>query len=557
MRRIRWQLLIALGGLILVLGYLLGQAPSTTTPSEPEPIAGGIYREALIGMVSRLNPILDFSNQVDRDIDRLLYRGLLHFDSRGIPLPDIAESWAVSANATLYTFTLREDVLWHDGEPVQSDDVLYTFSKFKDPDFPGSEDLHEFWQEINIIRLDEKTIQFQLPEPFSPFLDFLSVGLLPEHLLRGVSAGELIEHPFNTQPIGNGPFRFHRFLLEDDTIIGVSLTAFPEFYEGTPYLDQVDFLFFPDEGRALEAYLGDHVQGIGQVSTGILDRVLEIPDLNLHSARLPRMGLVFLNLRHPEKTFFAEKDFRQALLFAINRQWIVDTIFSGQAIVPSGPIFPATWAYLDNLELFPFDPQRADTLLNDLGWKLPEGASIGNPEYIRQKDGATLSFNLVHSSDLLHTAIAEAIKENWMQAGIDVTLIAASGEELLSDYLEPRNFDAVLTDLDVGPYPDPDPYPFWHDTQIDTGQNYGGYADRNTGIWLEKARTISDLATRRDLYKSFQYRFQDQVPALLLYLPVYNYAIDAQIQGVTVGPIFDPSDRFGSILQWHIRFQRP
>lgn len=555
MHKLRWQLLIALGGILLVFGYLLGQAP-TPAPSEPEPLTGGTYREALIGMVSRLNPILDFSNQVDRDIDRLLYRGLLRFDSRGIPLPDIAETWAVSADATLYTFTLREGVLWHDGEPVRSDDVLYTFSKFQDPDYPGAEGLRELWQEIRIIRLDEKMIQFQLPEPFAPFLDFLAVGLLPEHLLRGVSAGELIDHPFNTQPIGNGPFRFQKFLLEEEMIVGVSLTAFSDFYERSPFLEQVDFLFFADEGRALQAYLQDHVQGIAQVGPGILGRVLEIPNLNLHSARLPRMGIVFLNLRHPEKTFFAEKEFRQALLHSINRQWIIDTIFSGQAIVPTGPIFPATWAHMQNLEPHPFDPQRAAALLNSTGWKLPEGAVLGDPEYMRSKDGIALTFELAYASDQIHTAIAQALRESWKQVGIDVTLTATSSEELLSGYLEPRIFDAVLTDIDLGPYPDPDPYPFWHDSQAETGQNYGGYIDRNSGIWLEKARTVSDIATRQDLYKSFQFRFQDQTPALLLHLPVYNYAIDAQIQGVSIGPLFDPSDRFNGILQWYIRFRR-
>jgi peptide/nickel transport system substrate-binding protein len=131
MRRIRWQLIIAFGGLVLLLGYLLGQSPIEESLT-PEPIAGGIYREGLIGMVSRLNPLLDSNNQVDEDIDRLLYRGLVQFDSRGIPQPDLAESWAVSADATLYTFRLRDDATWHDGEPVVSDDVIYTYSKFQE-----------------------------------------------------------------------------------------------------------------------------------------------------------------------------------------------------------------------------------------------------------------------------------------------------------------------------------------------------------------------------------------------------------------------------------------
>lgn len=556
MRNIRWQLLIALGGLILVFGYLLGQAPNQETTT-PTPISGGIYREALIGMVNRLNPILDINNQVDRDINAVLYRGLVRFDSRGIAYPDLAESWAVSEDATLYTFSLRKEAFWHDGEAIQSDDVIYTYSKFKDPDYPGPEDLKILWSEIKIIRLDDKTIQFQLPEPYSPFIDFLSVGLLPEHLLRGVSAGELIDHPFNVQPVGTGPFKFSRFLIEENSIIGLQLDAFEEFYEGRPYIDQMEFLFFPDEDSALQAYMDGEVMGIGQVSKDLLDRVLEIPDLNVHSARLPKIFMVFINLKDPQNSFFEEKLFRRALLQSINRQWLIDTLFSGQAVIATGPIFASTWAYLDTLQPWPFDVSEVNALLNDLGWELPEGVNPGSPEYIRKQDDRLLSFELVHASNELHTALAVTIRDSWKQVGVLVELVPVPAEDILTQYLEPRKYEAVLTEMDLSPYTDPDPYPFWHDSQIETGQNYAGFNDRNIGIWLEKARTTSDLATRTDLYKSFQFRFNDQLPALLLFSPIYTYAIDAQIQGVSIGPVYEPSDRFTNINNWHMRVRLP
>jgi len=556
MRNLRWQLLIAVGGLILVFSYLLVQAPTQETTSTPAPVSGGIYREALIGEVTRLNPILDFNNQVDRDINELLYRGLVTFDSRGIALPDLAESWAVSADATLYTFTLRKDILWHDGEPVQSNDVLYTFSKFQDTDYPGPADLQILWEEIKIVELDERTVQFQLPEPFAPFIDFLAIGLIPEHLLRGVSAGELIDHPFNTQPVGTGPFEFSQFILEGDKIVGVQLQAFEDYYDGRPYLDQFIFRFFSDKGTALQAYLAGEVMGIGQVSQDTLDRVLEIPTLNLHSARLPKMYVVFLNLNHPEKTFFDDKLFRRALMQSINRQWIIDTVLSGQAIVAPGPIFPSTWAYLDTLVPWPFDILEANSILSGLDWELPEGATPDTPEYLRKKDDVTLTFSLVHPSSRIHTSLAEAIAESWSQIGVQVQLVSAEPDEILTTYLEPRDYEAVLTEIDLSPFTDPDPYPFWHDSQVETGQNYAGFTDRNIGIWLEKARTTSDLATRTDLYKSFQFRFNDQLPAILLFSPIYNYAIDAEIQAVTVGPIYDPSDRFLNVLEWNIQVRR-
>ena len=94
MRNIRWQLLIAVGGIILVIGLLLGQTPDEQVGA-PQPVRGGSYTEALVGELNRLNPVLDFYNQPDRDVDRLLYSGLVRFDDRGLPQPDLAESWAV------------------------------------------------------------------------------------------------------------------------------------------------------------------------------------------------------------------------------------------------------------------------------------------------------------------------------------------------------------------------------------------------------------------------------------------------------------------------------
>jgi peptide/nickel transport system substrate-binding protein len=554
MRNLRWQILIAIGGLILVVGLLIGQSPESEY-SAPQPVSGGVYVEALIGNMMRLNPILDSFNQPDHDIDRLIFSGLLRFDSRGIPIPDLAE-WAVTADASLYTITLREDAVWHDGEPVTSDDVIYTFSKFQDPGYPGPQDLQDLWQQVNIIRLDERRVQFQLPEPFAPFLDYLTIGLLPDHLLRGVSVTELIDHPINLHPIGSGPFRFETYIVKDEEVVGVSLVAFQDYYEGPPFLERVDFLFYEDSQAAMEAYLLGEVQGIGQVDEDTLPEILETTSLNLHSMRLPKMGIIYLNLKDPENTYLAEKRFRQALLLAINRQWIINQAFNGQGVIPTGPMQPGTWAYTDSLDPYPFDPELAAQYLDTLGWELPTGAMPGTPEYVRTKDEQTLTLELVHPDSAFHTNVAQIIETYWEAIGIDVQLSASDTEELMEAYLQPRSFQAVLTDLNLSKYPDPDPYPFWHDSQTETGQNYSGFADRNISIWLEQARITPDFGRRAELYRSFQHRFQDQLPALLLFYPVYNYAIDAQIQGVSIGPLFDPSDRFNTVNEWYILTQR-
>ncbi len=555
MKKLRWQLLIALGGLILIAGLLFGQMPGAEVTA-PQPVRGGIYVEADVGTPVRLNPVLDSYNQIDRDLDRLIYSGLIRFDSRGLPKADLAASWAVSADGKTYTFAIRPDAIWHDGQPVSSDDVIYTFSKLQDPDYPGPADLHEMWKQIKVEKLDDRSVQFTLPEPYAPFLDYLSLGLLPEHLLRGVSAKALIDHPYNLHPIGTGPFRFDRFVTDGARITAISLAAFDKYYGEHPYLQGVEMRFYADFKGALDAFQAGQVQGLGRASEAELPPLLQDPKVSTYSARLPSAGIVFLNLKNPEKTFLADKLVRQALLLSINRQALIDRFLGGQASVAVGPILPGSWAFAAGLEPTRYDPDRAANQLTAAGYVLPAGAAPGSPEYVRAKAKLSLAFELAHADDPTHTSVAKAIQANWALIGVQVTLKPVSADTLLKGVLEPRQFEAALTDLNLSRYPDPDPYPFWHDSQVDTGQNYSGFVDRNTSIWLEEARTNPDISQRTGLYRSFQHRFLDQVPSLLLYYPVYTFAVDAQVQGITVGPMVDPSDRFASIGRWYLIVRR-
>ena len=556
MRRIIWQLVIALGGLLLVLGLLLGQTPDPEA-TFVQPVHGGSYAEGVVGTFNRLNPLLDRANQVDRDINRLLYGSLIRFNSFGDPVLELAESFSVSADATLYNFTIREDATWHDGEPVTADDVVYTFSKFVEEGFPASEDLKALWEDIEVVKLDEKNVQFQLPERFAPFMDYMAVGLLPDHLLRGADISDLIDHPFNLEPIGSGPFRFEGFQLDESrNVTGVSLTAFEQYALGEPFLERVEIRFFDTASSALQAYADGEVDGIGHVSPEILATVLSQPDLNLHSVRYPSTTIVFLNTQHPDKAYLREKDFRQALMMSVDRERMIGELLGGQGMVASGPILPGNWAFAPNLEPLPYNPAAAEELLAGLGWEIPAGVEAGSDEYVRSDGENQLSLRLTHIDDPLYAALAQMLQSSWENIGVRVELEPLPGSELVSEMLIPREFDAALTELDGSQLADPDPYSFWHDSQAETGQNYSGFDDRNTSIWLEQARVTPNKARRQALYRDFQFRFRDQTPALVLFHPIFSYAISSDIQGASVGPINDPSDRFANIKEWFLLVRR-
>jgi peptide/nickel transport system substrate-binding protein len=557
MRHLRWQILIAIGGLILVIGLLAGQAPEPSLGT-PQPVEGGVYTEALVGSILRLNPILDDFNQTDQDVNRLLYRGIVRFDSNGLPQADLADRIAISADARLYTVTLRSDAKWHDGTDVSADDVIYTFSKFQDAGYPGSTDLHEFWQAISIVRLDDLNVQFQLPEPYAPFLDYLETGLLPEHLLRGVRASELIDHPFNLEPIGTGPFEFESYLRDlDGTLLGVSLTAYDQFYLQRPFLERIEFRFYELESDALEAYKAGEVQGIGGLTINAVTEALAIPGLNLHSSRYPRSALVFLNTAHTEKAFLGEKEVRKALLLGTDRQKLVDQLLAGQALVATSPVLPGGWAFASEASAVSYDPRLAGEILDEADWLLPVGAAPGTAEFVRSReDGGLLSIRLTYLNSPVAQAVAEMLRADWRSLGFQVEMEPVSGSDALRSKLDDRDFDAILAEIDLSGFPDPDPYAFWHDSQAQNGQNYSSFTDRNISIWLEQARTTPDLERRSAYYRDFQIRFSDQVPAILLYHPIYSFGISAEVQGVSMGPITNPSDRYQNVADWFLLVRR-
>ena len=556
MRHLRWQLVIAILGMLLVGGLLAGKGQHAVEVSV-QPVRGGAYTEALIGTPHRFNPLLDSANPVDRDVDRLLFSGLSHFDAVGRPVPDLA-NWIISDDQLTYTFVLRADARWHDGQPVTSADVAFTVGLLQDPGYSGPADVAGLWHSVKYEIVNNQTISFTLPEPYAPFLDFTAFGLLPQHLLSGTTAAQLPNVPFNSAPVGSGVFKFVGLTADNGQVTGVRLTAFDGYRGPKPLLNDVVFKFYPNQDAALAAYKAGDVLGISHIDADHVDQALRLPTLGVYSSLMPQYSLIFLNLQNPDLPFFQDKRVRQALLRGLNRQNMVSQFLHGQGVVANSPILPGSWAFDAGLPSAVFDPEGAAKLLDNAGWVIPNGATPGTAGYVRSKGNQPLSFALTVPNDPLHQAIAKSAQQTWARLGVVVSLNAADPATLLDQVLTPRPriFDAVLVDLNLAGTPDPDPYPLWHQTQIDSGQNYGGFDDRISSELLEQARITADLDTRARLYYRFQSRFVDQVPALLLYYPVYNYGVDASVHGVQAGPLIEASDRLNTLANWSVVTRR-
>jgi len=408
MKRFRWQFIILGLALVAIALLLISQQQTSPQAGGVQPVSGGIYSEALIGSFERLNPVLDYTNQVDRDVDRLLYSGLIKFDDRGLPQPDLAESWGVSADGKTYNFSLRANAVWHDGSPVTSDDVIFTVDALRSDASPLPKDIKEMWKQVQLNTLDAKTLQFHLPEPFAPFLDYLTFGVLPKHILGGSSVEAMVNAPFNSQPVGTGPFQFKQFQSENGAIVGVELSAFEQYYNGRPYLDEVIFRYYPDVASAMAAYRSKGVLGISHIDEANLADALKEPGLNLYTGRLPSLNIILLNLNDKKLPFFQDAQIRKALLMALNRQRMVDSLRNGQAIVADGVIFPGTWAYYDETEKISYNPEKALETIKKAGYTFPaEGGQV------RAKDGVPFSFELAYADAPGFAELAQQIADAW------------------------------------------------------------------------------------------------------------------------------------------------
>lgn len=512
---------------------------------ETVPARGGHYVEAVVGPIATLNPLQIQPGDPEADIARLIFSGLVRLDAQGLPEGDLAQRWEVSEDGLRYTFYLRPNVRWHDGAPLTAEDVLFTVRLLQSPDLPGPPERARIWQSIEVVPVNSLTVQFRLPEPLALFPDLLTFGILPAHSLRDVPPAQIPTHPFNLNPIGTGPYRVTSVHVEEGRIQRVVLSANPSYFRGPPLLEQVEFRIFPDTRTALLAYRAGEVHGVARISPSDLDQIRTLPSLNLFSAILSSYQAILLNHASP---LFRDREVREALWLALDRQRLIDQFLSGQGVIANSPIPPGHWAHHPQLPPVPYDPEKARALLEARGWVIPDGGTV------RQKGDLVLRFRLAASADGFHDLIAQEIARQWRAIGIAVDVDPIPGD-LVGQVLAPHRFDAALVELMIPG--DPDPYPFWHETQVDSGQNYSGFRDRDISEVIEEARRTLDIARRRELYWRFQELFQEKVPAILLFYPVYTFAVDERISGIQVGALFNaPADRFEGITEWYTLVRR-
>ncbi|ABU56453.1 peptide ABC transporter substrate-binding protein [Roseiflexus castenholzii] len=547
-RRIRWQILIAAISSLTVL--LLMSYLALTRASVARPLTGGDYVEGVVGAPLHLNPLLvdPAADPVAADLHRLIFEGLTRPGPDGLPMPALAESWTVDDSGTVYTFTLRSGVAWHDGAPVTVDDVLFTMRAVQGPAFAGDQNVAAFWRTVLVDRAGERSVSFRLDSPFAPFLRLTGFPILPAHLLRDTPPEQWEAMAFNRLPVGAGPYR----LIERDDQHAL-LRANSSYFGSPPFIETIELRFFRTEQDALAALTRGDIQGLAFLSTGALADVNLPRNVVRRQALLDACTVLTFNLRDGPLT---EIGVRRALAMALDKDALIAGVLNGQVARLDTPILHGWWAEAPDVQWYEPDPARAVSALDALGY-------VAGADGIRARNGQRLAFTLLTDSSPKRRAVAEEIARQWSAIGVRIVIEQVESGDL-QRRLETHDFTMALHGWQrLGS--DPDVFELWHSSQAERGRNYTGLTDADIDELLYNARKIYDIADRAALYNEFQQRWVDLAPGIMLYQPFLIHATVADLGSIiavapdeAVSPrlIMGREGRFADVNRWYLRSDR-
>lgn len=516
------------------------------------PEQGGEYTEALVGFPKYINPILSQTNDTDMDISRLVFSGLMKMNPDQQLVGDLADRYEISEDQKEYTFFLRQDVKFHDGEDLNADDIMFTFESIQDTSYRSP--LYINFGGVSLQRIDDYTVKFILQEPYTPFLSSLTFGILPEHVWAEISPEATYLAEYNLKPIGSGPFSFSKYTKDKNgNIKSYELKRSENYYNDKPYLDQVSFKFYADSISALDAAKNKHVDGVSFIPSDSKEGLKKRNgNIEYYSMRLPQYTAIFFNQKNE---LLKTKKVREALAYAINKTSILENALGGEGEIINGPILPGYIGYNPEIKKYDFNLDEARRILEEDGWKYPEVAEGEPASTVREKGGAELAFAISTINSPEYLATLNIIKEAWESIGVRLEVKEYSSKDIQKRVINPRAYEALLFGEIVGT--DPDPYPFWHSSQSrDPGLNLAVFYNKDIDQLLEEARKTNDEEQRHLKYLHFQNILADELPAIFLYNPVYTYGINEKIKGLEGQYISVPSDRFSGIVDWFIKTDR-
>lgn len=508
-------------------------------PQSPQ--RGGIFIEGTVGEIRQLNPLYTPTNPTEDLVASIIFSGLTQNTSNRNVRGNLAESWEISQDKKNYTFKLKNGIYWHDGERLDSSDVLFTFQTIQNPD--ANSPRMATWRDVKIEAPDERTVVFSLPSPLASFIYLTDVPIIPEHILKEVDAGDLRSAEFSLKPIGSGPYVFSE-LKQIRDIEQVHLKANERYHAGRPYIEEVIVKSFPNYGALTNAYNQRDVMSVSRVRPSDIERPGHLPEIKVNNLVIPEFDVLFYNLR-AEHT--KEKVLRESISLSIDKEKIVKEIYGGEAVAIHSAILPGYIGYNSKL--------RQEFNLDSARKKLIDGGYTLSAEGNLQKNNEDVILRLITTDEDGKRKKAELLAKMIGELGISVNVESYPLNTYIEEMIRPRNFDLLLVTKNLGA--DSDIYTFYHaNMENDPGLNLSGIKSREIDKYLEEARMSHDPKFRSTRYSEISRLINEAAVATFLSWPSYLYGVSSEVKGEIPHRIINPKDRFWNIEDWYILSER-
>ena len=510
------------------------------------PAQGGTLSEGIVGAPRYINPLLAVTD-ADHDITRLVYRGLIKENADGDLVPDLAESYTVSPDNLTYTFKLKK-AYFQDGQILTADDVLFTIQSAVNPTLGSSERVS--WEGVSVKVIDPQTITFTLKQPYAPFLENMTLGILPKHIWQNIAYDNWIYSTNNTtNVIGSGWYKISNI---SQTTSGIpeyyNLSLYTKVKDGAPLIDTIITKFYSSEKTLIEAYNSGDIDAMGGIDPKDAN-LLSKKDAVIMTTPLPRIFGLFFN--QSQAKIFEDSKVRNAIRIAINKDTIVKDVLYGYGETIDSPI-PRSIKLTDDEEIPSSNANviQAKAILEKDGWKIGDDGIY--TKQISKKEIARLSFEIDTSDTPELKQSIDHIVNDLKAIGIEAVPKVYETGSLNQDIIRPRKFESLFFGQVVSNQADL--FAFWDSSQrASPGLNISGYANAIVDKLLEQGRSTLDTTKQINIYKKFEKEISDDTPAVFIYSPSYIYVVRPEIaEGIHLPHITKPEDRFFDENNWFI-----
>ncbi|PIR40223.1 MAG: hypothetical protein COV33_00960 [Candidatus Zambryskibacteria bacterium CG10_big_fil_rev_8_21_14_0_10_34_34] len=504
------------------------------------PAFGGSFTEGLVGSPRFINPILAISD-TDKDMNSLIYSGLLKISKDGDFQLDLAESYEIKEDGTVYEFIIKEEAFFHDGVALTADDIIFTIEKVLDPVIKSPKKTN--WEGVLVEKIDNKKVRFTLGKAYPPFMNILTLGILPKHIWEKVSSEEFPFSKFNIDSIGSGPYKIEKITKNSSGIpTAINFSSWKKYTLGRPKIKSITFKFFQNEKELTKAYEDKSIENMSGLSPEVASKIYKSEDVS-NKVSLPRVFGVFLNQN--TAPVFLNAEIRKALDLATPKKRIVDEVLFGFGNVLNGPIPNNIETDIEksvgNIEV------AKDSLLTK-GWEENEDGIL---EKTIKKEKMVFSFSIATSDAPELKQTAEILKEAWEKLGASVSIKVFETGDLSQNIIKLRKYDALLFGEVVGE--ESDLFPFWHSSgRNDPGLNISLYANITVDKTLEDLQKETNILEKEIKKETIISEIQKDTPAIFLFSPHLIYVRAPKIKNITLKRTSFLNERFLYINEWFI-----